>query len=447
MPADFEGADELVDRIQQQLAPRVQKSVTGGSHAAVDERAVAGDLLDGVLSEVVKDWLAHGHALPDPDQEWAIKQAVMAEMFGLGRLEPLLADEGIENIDVIGNEPVWLSYSDGRVMRGPRIAPSDEALIRWLQRIAARHGRTEHAITSSHPLLNMELPGGERLAATIGVTDRPHVSIRRHRLGTAGLEALRDRGMISTAQLALLRAAVRAEKNIVISGRQKAGKTTLLRGLCWEIPPTERFATLETEFELGLHRHRDRFPAVVAFEEREGNSERSGHGGIGLNRLVWQSLRMHTARIVVGEVRGREVVPMLNALSSGGAGSLSTVHARNADQAVHRMALLCLEANSAWTPEFAHDMVAQSIDLIVHVDLLDDGHGLDRSVSEIVTVEPGEHGRPARTHLFRRPTGARRAVPTGNVPTDIADFEHAGFDRNWLTGTGDGEWTLGSSHG
>jgi len=457
MPDDLEelgDADELVELVQERLAPRVQQALRQGGRSASDERAIAGDLLDEALAEAGKEWMSRGRPLPDRNQDWAIRQAVMAEMFGLGRLESLLADDEVENIDVIGNDPTWLSYSDGRVMRGPRIAPTDDVLIRWLQRIAARHGRTEHAINATHPLLNMELPGGERLAATIGVTDRPHVSIRRHRLGSADLEALRSRGMISTAQLALLRAAVRAEKNIVVSGRQKAGKTTLLRGLCWEIPPTERFATLETEFELGLHRHRDRFPAVVAFEEQQSNAEQLENGlpvgGVSLMQLVWQSLRMHTTRIVVGEVRGKEIVPMLNALSSGGSGSLSTVHARSADQAIQRMALLCLETNSAWTPEFARDMVAHSVDLIVHVDLATRNGELHRSVSEIVTVEPGEHGHPARTHLFRRPTGSFHAVPTGNLPTDLADFEECGFDRNWLTISGDGEWVRqipGAHHG
>ena len=448
---DFAEADELVDRIQQQLAPLLQEQLarTTGSVSEPDERAIAGKLLEGVLDSAIKESAVQGRPFLDPGKEWAVKQAVMAEMFGLGRLEPLLADEAVENIDIIGNEPVWLSYSDGRVMRGPRIASTDEALIRWLQRVASRRGRTEHTITNARPLLNMELPGGERLAAVIGVSDRPHVSIRRPRLPEGDLGMLHDRGMISLAQLALLRSAVRAEKNVVISGRQNVGKTTLLRALCWEIPATERFATLETEFELGLHRYRDRFPAVVAFEEREGNSERfvDGRpvGGIDLPRLVWQSLRMHTTRTIVGEVRGREILPMLNALSSGGAGSLSTVHARSAVQAIDRMVLLCLEANSAWTPEFSQNMIAQTIDLIVHVDLVADRKGPERSISEIVTIEPGEHGHCARTCLFRRPDGdlGTRSVPTGHLPTDIADYERAGFDRAWLTGHGDGDWASG----
>ncbi|MGW4525016.1 CpaF family protein [Amycolatopsis sp. NPDC004378] len=432
--ATFAGIDDVVDAVQQRLAPLVQQRIAAGER---DERAVAEVLLDDVLATVIKEWAGSGRPFLDFEQEQAVRAGVLAEMFGLGRLEVLLADDGVENIDIIGSDPVWLSYHDGSVGRAPRIAPTDQAVVQWLQRIAARMGRTEHTINESRPLLNMELPGGERLAAAIGVTDRPHISIRRHRLPTAGLEVLRQRGMLSTAQLAFLRAAVRAEKNIVICGRQKAGKTTLLRALCWEVPATERFATLETEFELGLHRHRDRFPAVVAFEEREGNTERWENGkpvgGVDLPRLVWQSLRMHTARTVVGEVRGGEIVPMLNALAAGGAGSLSTVHARSAAQAIHRMVLLCLEANAAWTPEFAYELVANTIDLIVHVDLVQEPGRLDRHVAEIVSVEPGEYGRPARTSLFT-------PAPTGNLPTDIADYERGGFDRVWLTGGGDGGW-------
>jgi Flp pilus assembly CpaF family ATPase len=147
---------------------------------------------------------------------------------------------------------------------------------------------------------------------------------------------------------------------------------------------------------------------------------------------------MHTSRTVVGEVRGGEIVPMLNALAAGGAGSLSTLHARSAAQAIHRMVLLCLETNAAWTPEFAYEVVANTIDLIVHVDLVHAPGRLDRHVAEVVSVEPGEYGRPARTHLFASADGGRSA-PTGNLPTDIEDYERGGFDRTWLT-SGDGGW-------
>ncbi|WP_232376800.1 CpaF family protein [Amycolatopsis aidingensis] len=455
---DFDGADELVDRVQQRLAPRVQRELTRRAERTDpattdrDERALAGKFVDDVLAEVIKEWAGQGRQFLTAEQEFTVKQAVMAEMFGLGRLEPLLADEAVENIDIVGNEPVLLSYGDGTVVRAPRVAPTDEALIGLLQRIAARRGRTERPFNRAHPLLSMELPGGERLTAAFDVTDRPHVSIRRYRLREMSLEDLRARGMLSTAQLALLRAAVRAEKNIIVSGRQKAGKTTLLGALCREIPQTERFATLETEFELGLHRLRDRFPGVVPFEVREGNSERLENGrpvgGIELARLVWHALRMHTARMVVGEVRGNEVIPMLDAMSTGGAGSLSTVHARSASMAIERLVSLCLGANAAWTTEFANRMVAESIDLIVHVDLVAGPGGLDRYVSEIVSVELGEQGRASRTYLFHRATGVsggglgRRSVPAGFVPTDIEDYARAGFDRAWLTGGGDGDWML-----
>ncbi|MDT7805724.1 MAG: hypothetical protein QOI78_9157 [Actinomycetota bacterium] len=228
--------DELVTRAQQQLAPLVQQEAARQSR---QEKDVAEELVDGVLAAVGRDWAGSGQQFLNSREELAVRNAVLAEMFGL---DQLLADGRIENIDIIGNEPAWLSHHDGRVTRGPRIAATDAEVVQWLQRTAARMGRTEHTINDARPLLNMELPGGERLAAAIGVTDRPHISIRRHRLPTAGLEELRRRGMISAAQLILLRAAVR------------------VRALCWEIPPTERFATLETEF----------VPSVLGFARLPG---------------------------------------------------------------------------------------------------------------------------------------------------------------------------------
>jgi Flp pilus assembly CpaF family ATPase len=152
---------------------------------------------------------------------------------------------------------------------------------------------------------------------------------------------------------------------------------------------------------------------------------------------------MHIARFVIGEVRGPEIIPMLDALSTGGAGSLSTLHARSASHAVERMVSLALGAGGSWTEVFASRMVAESIDLIVHVDMRKTAAGLDRCVSEIVSVELGESGRAARTPLFTSAPHsgvlAGRGVPTGLVPTDIADYEAVGFDRSWLIG-GDGQW-------
>src|SRR2546423_278659 len=176
--AVFAGIDELVDRVQQRLAPLVQQKIASGGR---DERAIAEVLLDDVLATVIKEWASSGRPFLDFEQEQAVKAAVLAEMFGLGRLEALLADDEVENIDIIGSDPVWLSYHDGRVGRAPRIAATDQAVIGWLQRIAARMGRTEHTINDARPLLNMELPGGERPAAAVRVTGRPPISVPRHR--------------------------------------------------------------------------------------------------------------------------------------------------------------------------------------------------------------------------------------------------------------------------
>lgn len=455
--AEFTGFDELVELTQQRLVDQVKREVQtrqdrNVATSSMDEQAIAGKLLDGALTEVIKDWSNSGGAFPTPEEEALVKETVLAEMFGLGRLQPLLDDRMVENIDIVGCERAVLTYADGRVMRGHRIASTDEALIRFLQRLAARHGRTERTFNNAQPLLTMEIqPGGERLAATMNVTDRPHVSIRRNRFPEVHLERLYELGMLSRAQLALLRSAIQARKNIMICGEQSAGKTTLLRALCWEIPETERFATLETDHELGLHRYRDRFPQVVAYEERPGNTERENGrpiGGISLSTMVQHALRMHTGRLIVGEVRGPEVFPMLEALSTGGNGSLSTIHSRSASDAIERLVGLCLHPARQWTVEFAYRMIAQSIDLIVHVALDKSAGGRDRYVDEIVSIERGESGRPAETAVFRTPRygdrtlPGRRAVPTGHPPADLADYEQVGFSRDWLTGVGDGEWQL-----
>lgn len=454
---------DLVRVAQEQVAAALEKEIALRESKNVEttpasERALAGSLLEEVVPRLIAARARSGRPVPDTAHDAALREAVLAEMFGLGRMEPLLREPDVENIDIVGSEPAVLTMTDGSTRLGQRVASTDEELIRLLRRIAERRARSERGFNAAQPRLNLELPGGERLAAVMGVSPRPQVSIRIHRYREVTLDDLVRMHTLSRAQRALLGAAVRAGKNIVVTGEQKAGKTTMLRGLCWDIPPGERFATLETEFELGLHHFPQRFPPgdVLPLETREGNQERSVDGtrvgGIGLDELVWQSLRMHTSRIIVGEVRGTEIIPMLDAMSTGGAGSLSTVHARSARGAVQRMISLCLGANPAWNETFAHRLISESVDLIVHVQLdrqrdrRGTSIGLDRYVDEIVAVDQGEGGRTAFTELFR-PDPHRRAgtrgVPTGHRPADIADYVAAGFDPALLDDTVDGGgWLL-----
>ncbi|QTE30041.1 CpaF family protein [Pengzhenrongella sicca] len=362
-----------------------------------------------------------------------IEDAVMAALFGLGRLQPLIDDPDIENIEINGCDQVWLSYADGHDEQGPPIADSDTELIELLQLLAGRTGSAERTFTTAHPSLHLRLDDGSRLAAMAWTSPRPQVVIRRHRVRDVDLDGLIALGTLDTALVGFLRAALRAGKNIVVTGLQNAGKTTLIRALANEFAPMERFATIEKEFELYLHDLPDRHPRVMALEAREGSSEKDvvGHraGEVTLTDLLTDALRMNLRRIIVGEVRGAEVIPMLEAMSTGD-GSLCTIHARSAHHAVDRIVTLCLSTGGGMTDTFAYRLLAGSVDLLVHLDLVDEsaiGGRKHRFLSQILEVNGlGETSRPTTTEVFG-PGADGRAVPK-HRPACLAELVRRGLD-------------------
>jgi Flp pilus assembly CpaF family ATPase len=258
--------------------------------------------------------------------------------------------------------------------------------------------------------------------------------IRRHRVRDVDLDDLVGLGTVDSVLAGFLRAAVRAGKNIVVTGLQNAGKTTLIRALANEFDPMERFATIEKEYELYLHDLPARHPRVVALEAREGSAEKdaAGHraGEVSLSDLVVDALRLNLRRIIVGEVRGPEVLPMLEAMSTGD-GSLCTLHARSASHAVDRIVTLCLSAGVHMTDTFAYRLLAGSVDLFVHIELLTDGGRRWRFVSQVLEANGlGENNRPATTTVFG-PGPDGRAVPL-HRPSSLADLVRAGFDEHLL---------------
>ena len=341
-----------------------------------------------------------------------------------------------------------LVYGDGRVRPGPPVADSDEELIETLAFLAARSGGSsgsgERAFTPANPILDLTLHGGARLAARAWITPRPTVVIRRHRLTEVDLADLQRLGMVDGVLAEFLAAAVRANKTIVVSGPQGAGKTTLVRALCNEMDPWERLGTIETEYELHLHEMPERHHRIVAHEARPGTGERTAGGRaageITLDDLLYASLRLNLSRIIVGEVRGKEVIPMFKAMQAG-AGSLSTTHAHDARAAIERLVTCALEAGPHVTQEYAYLQIASHIDLIVQIGVDDQtsrGGRKHRYVSEVVEVARGEGGRPAISDLFA-PGPDGRAVPRTR-PSFLADLQAAGFDPGWLDQR-DGTWT------
>jgi len=437
-PVDPGTVRDVRRAVAEVLAARLQADAVPDPAA---RRELARSLLAAELSARARARVASGLDPWPVETEMAVASAVMAALFGLGRLQPLVDDPLVENIEVDGCDSVWISYADGHDRKGDPVAESDAELIELLQLLAARTGADERTFTSAHPSLHLRLEDGSRLAAMAWTTPRPHVVIRRHRVKDVDLDDLVRLGTFDHTVAAFLRATVRAGKNVVVTGLQNAGKTTLVRALANEFPPLERFATIEKEYELHLHDLPERHPRVVAMEAREGSTERDAHGRrageVTLTDLVTDALRMNLRRIIVGEVRGAEVLPMLEAMSTGD-GSMCTLHARTAQHGIDRIVTLCLSAGVSMTESFAYRLLAGSVDLVVHLTLEDEsatGGPKRRFVSDVVAIEGlGESSRPATTAVFG-PGPDGRAIPL-HRPAFLPDLVRAGFDPRLLDGGG-----------
>ncbi|MFJ2406566.1 ATPase, T2SS/T4P/T4SS family [Streptomyces xanthochromogenes] len=234
-------------------------------------------------------------------------------------------------------------------------------------------------------------------------------------------------------------ACVHAKLNILVVGDMGSGKTTMVRGLGREIPPFERLVTLESDRELYLDEPgRKPGPLTFAFEARQSNGERQGDklaGEISLADMFSTALRYNASRVIVGEVRSTEVLPMLQAMSAGGSGSMCTLHVRRPHAIISRLVQLCTEAGMA--TEAAHHLIAASIDVVVYISYFNEtgvGGRKHRFVSHIHEVHDvvGEGGRPTTTQLFAPTAGERRAIYQ-NMPSFIDDLELTGlFRREWL---------------
>ncbi len=302
----------------------------------------------------------------DPAGEQVLAQAVLDALFGMAGMQSLIDNPEIENIDINGCDRVWVTFADGSKRLMPPIAGSDEEVIEMVRTAASRFGLAERSFDLARPEVDLRLPDGSRLSALMAVSARPAVSIRRHRYAALSLADLVDLGTISNGQASLLAAAVRARKNIVVSGAMNSGKTTLLRALAAEIPQRERIVTIEQALELGLDADHHRHPDMVALEARPPNIE--GEGAVSVSDLVRRALRMNADRVIVGEVLGDEVLPMLNAMSQGRSGSMCTIHADSSAGVFRRIASYAVQAPERLPLESSNLLIAGAIHFVVHLD-------------------------------------------------------------------------------
>ena len=334
-------ADELVEEVRSCLA-RTGSAVT--PHAVAEALRVAGRPVGDATVLAVHD-------------------ALRAKSVGLGPLEPLLRLAGLTDILVNGPQEVWFDRGSGLERAGPAVGfpPAgfgDEAAVRrFAQLLAAAGGRR---LDDASPTVDVRLPDGVRCHAVLAPVARPGtvVSLRvPHRLGLS-LEDLADRGALSPDGLRVIRRLLAARVAFLVSGGTGTGKTTLLGAMLAAVDPSERLVVVEDAAEL-----QPAHPHVVALEARPANLE--GVGEVPLRTLVRQALRMRPDRLVVGEVRGGEVVELLAALNTGHDGGCGTLHANSAADVPARVEALALAAGLGRAA--THSQLAAAIGAVLHL--------------------------------------------------------------------------------
>jgi pilus assembly protein CpaF len=303
---------------------------------------------------------------------------VLDEVFGLGPLEPLLADPTISDILVTTPRLVYIERA-GKLYRTPVQFKDDAHLLRIIEKVVARVGRR---VDETSPLVDARLPDGSRVNAAIPpvAVDGPLLSIRRFGRDPLTADDLVRTLTMTDGMMILLQACVRARLNIVISGGTGAGKTTLLNVLSAFIPDDERIVTIEDAAELRLRQEH-----VARMETRPPNIE--GTGAIRIRQLVINALRMRPDRIVVGEVRAEEALDMLQAMNTGHDGSLTTIHANTPRDAVGRLEVMVGMANANMGVRSIRQQVSSAIDLFVQIARFSDGSRRIVGVTECVGME------------------------------------------------------------
>ena len=348
-----------------------------------EERHIARLTAAGVLAKA-RPLDAWGFdAIPDPDDRQIIDEAI-AQVLGLGRLEPLLEDDEISDIHIRGNFPVWVKTRNGERREHPPIVQTDAELVDLIRRIASRMGHREQRFDPAHPELNLQLPDGSRLFAAMEISSHPTLVIRRHRFEFSEISQLVERQMMEPEVGSFLAAAVRSRKNIIVAGGTGSGKTTLLRALINEIGPLERIVTIEDAYELGIDHFQSAHPDHDALQARTANIE--GHGEITMADLTRMALRMDPDRVVVGEVRGGEAFPMLLAMSQGNNGSMCTLHADSARSVFPKLLAYVSMASTGVPTETVNLLIASAIHFVVHVEVRDNVRRIT-SIHEVVDAD------------------------------------------------------------
>jgi len=352
------------NRLIAELDPKMDVSRTDEVRATIEE------LFDAILNE-------ESIILSRAERQRLFEQ-IVAEILGLGPLQPLLADPTLTEIMVNGAENIYVER-DGKIEKTKLRFESDEHLMRIIDRIVAPLGRR---IDESSPYVDARLADGSRVNAVIPPISLvgPTLTIRLFSKTPFTVENLIEFGTLTPEAVEFLRACVVARLNVVISGGTGSGKTTLLNVLSGFIPGEERIVTVENAAELQLNQEH-----VVPLESRPPNIE--GKGEITIRDLVVNSLRMRPDRIVVGECRAGEALDMLQAMNTGHDGSLTTAHSNSPRDTLARLETMVLMAGMELPVRAIREQISSAIDLIVHQERMRDGTRKVVNISEVQGME------------------------------------------------------------
>jgi pilus assembly protein CpaF len=379
---------------------------------------------DGLRDRVTADIRAQlgSEAGLSRDDRERLEAEIADDILGHGPLERLLADDSVTEIMVNGPFDIWVERQ-GRLFQTTVRFIDDSHLRRIINKMVAQVGRR---IDESSPMVDARLPDGSRVNAVIPPLSLtgPLVTIRKFSKKRLDLNDLIGLGTLNAETVEFLQRCILAELNILISGGTGSGKTTLLNALSTSIPDSDRIITIEDAAELRLNQRH-----VLRLEARPQNIE--GEGAIPIRELVRNSLRMRPDRIIVGEVRGAESLDMLQAMNTGHDGSLCTVHANSPRDALARIETMVLMGGFELPVRAIRGQVASALDLIVHLERLEDG---GRKVTAITEVQRMESDVITMQDIFEfkvdRVTADRVVVgnleSTGLRPTFLHKFEKRG---------------------